>query len=101
MLAPPLHKFWSATGSTVGVEVTVTEEVVLLQPVAVSVKVNVTIPPVRPVTTPALVTEKAMAPLLLIQVPPVVGVRLRMVVPVHNPGPPVVTTVNRVDGHIR
>jgi hypothetical protein len=44
----------------------------LLHPVEVCVKVNVTIPPDRPVTNPAFVTE-AIAGLLLVHVPPVVG----------------------------
>jgi hypothetical protein len=44
-----------------------------VQPVAVSVKVNVTVPAMIPDTTPAFVTV-AIALSLLIQVPPVVGV---------------------------
>jgi hypothetical protein len=43
------------------------------QPVAVSVKVKVTVPALTPVTTPAFVTV-ATAVLLLVQVPPVFGV---------------------------
>jgi hypothetical protein len=46
--------------------------VVLLQPVAVSVKVNVTLPGAIPVITPALVTL-AKSKSLLTHVPPVVG----------------------------
>ena len=45
----------------------------VVQPVAVSVKVNVTVPALKPETTPAFVTV-AMTLLLLIHVPPVVGV---------------------------
>ncbi len=45
-----------------------------VQPVAVSVKVNVTVPAMMPDTTPAFVTV-AIALLLLNQVPPVVGVK--------------------------
>ena len=51
---------------------TVTDEVVELQPVDVSVKVNVAVPAATPVTKPAFVTV-AIALSLLIQVPPVVG----------------------------
>jgi hypothetical protein len=51
---------------------TVTLAVVLLQPVAVLVKVNVTVPGLTPVITPALVTV-AIPVLLLVQVPPEVG----------------------------
>lgn len=47
---------------------------VLLQPVVEFVKVKVTVPALTPVTTPAFVTV-AMAVLLLLQVPPVFGVR--------------------------
>jgi hypothetical protein len=50
----------------------VTAAVVLLHPVEVCVKVYVAVPPVNPVTTPALVTV-AMEILLLAHVPPVVG----------------------------
>jgi len=62
---------------TVGTAVlfpTVTEPVVLLQPVVPSVKVKVAEPGVKPVTNPALVTEATVG-LLLIQVPPEVGER--------------------------
>jgi hypothetical protein len=57
---------------TIGNAFTVTVAVVLLQLVEPSVKVNVTVPGVTPVMTPALVTV-AIALLLLIHVPPVVG----------------------------
>jgi len=66
---------------TVGVGLTVTEEVVLLHPVPVRVNVNVTLPAATPVTTPAFVTA-ATAVLLLIQVPPVVGDKV-IVLPAH------------------
>ena len=56
----------------VGLAVTVTDAVVLLQPVDVCVKVKVTVPAATPVTAPALVTV-AIELLLLVQVPPVVG----------------------------
>jgi hypothetical protein len=59
-------------GLMVGKEFTVTEEVVLLHPVFASVNVNVTVPADTPVITPEFVTV-ALAVLLLIQVPPVVG----------------------------
>ena len=54
---------------------TVTLVVVLEQPVAVRVKVNVTLPEATPVTKPAFVTV-AIALLLLTHVPPIAGVRL-------------------------
>ena len=57
---------------TTGKAFTVTEEVVLLHPVAVAVKVKVTDPGATPVMTPALVTV-AIAGLLLTHVPPVGG----------------------------
>ena len=50
----------------------VTVVVVLLHPVLVCVNVNVTLPAETPVTIPAFVTV-AIAGLLLIHVPPVVG----------------------------
>jgi len=68
----PAEKVIAVGVPTVGV--TVTEAVVLEQPVAVSVYVNVTLPGATPVIIPALVTV-ATAILLLIHVPPVAGVR--------------------------
>lgn len=56
----------------VGSGLTVTALVVLEQPVVVEVNVNVADPADTPVTTPPFVTV-ATATLLLIQVPPVVG----------------------------
>jgi hypothetical protein len=77
---------------TTGAAFTVTDEVVLLQPVAVSVKVNVTLPIDTPVTNPALVTV-AMVLSLLTQVPPVVGLRIK-VDPAQSVGEGVLTTGN-------
>ena len=58
---------------TTGIALTVTGAVAAdVQPDEVSVKVNVAVPPVTPVTTPAFVTV-ATAGLLLAHVPPVVG----------------------------
>ena len=57
-------------------------DLVLEQPVAVSVNVKVTIPALTPVTTPALVTVAMDVPLLH-QVPPVAGVTLA-VEPTHT-----------------
>jgi hypothetical protein len=62
--------------------VTVTEDVVLLQLVTASVKVNVMLPVATPVATPALVTV-ATAGLLLIHVPPLVGLKV-IVLPTHR-----------------
>lgn len=62
-------------------------DLVLTQPVAVFVKVKVTVPFSIPVTNPALVTV-AIEVLLLVQVPPEAGVTL-VVPPLHTaPGPP-------------
>ena len=66
----------------VGLGFTVTDEVVLLQPEAVSVKVKVTLPLAMPVTTPVLVTV-ALVSSLLLQVPPLVG-EMVMVLPTHT-----------------
>ena len=54
---------------------TVTISVVALQPVVASVKVKVAVPAEIPVTTPAPVTSATLL-LLLIQVPPVVGLNV-------------------------
>jgi hypothetical protein len=67
---------------TVGNAFTVTDDVVLLQPVDVCVKVKVADPAATPVTTPAFVTV-ATAVLLLLQVPPVVGDKVP-VLPIHT-----------------
>ena len=56
----------------VGSALTVSDEVVLLQPVEVWVKVKVTLPAATPITKPALETVAFVAS-LLVQVPPVVG----------------------------
>jgi len=81
----PIHTDEGAV--TTGFAFTVTEEVVLLHPVDVSVKVNVTMPADTPVTTPALVTV-ALAVLLLVHVPPVVGDKV-IVLPTHTAEPAV------------
>ncbi len=51
---------------------TLIADVVLLHPVDVCVKVNVVLPPLMPVTSPAFVTD-ATEGLLLTHVPPEVG----------------------------
>ena len=56
----------------VGFAFTVTDDVVLLQPVVVAVKVKVALPAVKPITNPASVTD-ATNGLLLTHAPPVVG----------------------------
>ena len=66
----PTHT--EAGAVTVGLALTVTDEVVLLHPVVPSVNVNVTVPAATPVITPAFVTV-ATDVLLLVHVPPVVG----------------------------
>jgi hypothetical protein len=60
---------------TIGAALTVTDDVVLLQPVAIEVNVKLTVPAAIPVTTPALFTV-ALVGSLLTQVPPVVGERV-------------------------
>jgi hypothetical protein len=67
---------------TAGFALMITGVVVLLQPVAVSVKVNVTLPAATPVITPALVTL-ANSGSLLTHVPPVVGDNVA-VLPAHK-----------------
>ena len=61
-----------------------------VQPVAVSVKVNVAVPAAIPVTTPAFDTV-AIAELLLTQVPPVVGDTLEVVPSQIDAGPVMLT----------
>jgi hypothetical protein len=85
----PTHKVGEGV-LTIGIAPTVTEGVVLLQPVAVSVNVNVIEPADTPVTNPAFVTV-ATAALLLNQVPPTVGLRV-IVLPTHKVGEGVLTT---------
>jgi len=75
---------------TTGRAFTVTLEVVLLQPVAVSVKVNVTLPAVNAVINPVLVMV-AIAGLLLTHVPPAPGLAV-MVELMHNVADGVLTT---------
>lgn len=60
---------------TVGGALTVTDDVVLLHPDKVSVKVKVALPAAIPVTTPASVTVATVLSLLT-QVPPAAGVKL-------------------------
>jgi hypothetical protein len=77
----PVHKVLDGR-LTAGISFTVTVGVVLLNPVEVSVKVNVTDPAVKPVTNPALSIVATLTSLLT-QVPPVPGV-IDMVDPIHN-----------------
>ena len=69
----PIHcgEFEVGLGGVAGKVVTVIEAVVLIHPVVVFVNVKVAEPADNPVIMPALVTDAA--PLLLTQVPPVVG----------------------------
>jgi hypothetical protein len=59
----------------IGFAITVTDEVVLEQVVVASVKVKVTLPAASPSTTPEVETV-AIFPLLVAQVPPLVGERV-------------------------
>jgi hypothetical protein len=67
---------------TVGGAAILIDDVVLLQPVVPSVKVNVTVPANMPVATPALVTVATVLSLLT-QVPPVEGLKFK-VSPTHS-----------------
>ena len=75
---------------TKGGEITVTDAVVALQPVAVEVKVKVTLPTDIPVITPAPVID-AIPGALLTQVPPAPGLAV-IVLPTHNVAEGVLTT---------
>jgi hypothetical protein len=68
--------------AAVGGEFTVTDEVVLLQPVVALVNVNVTLPTDTPVTTPPFVMV-AFELSLLTHVPPEVGLRV-IVLPIQT-----------------
>jgi hypothetical protein len=81
VIVPPTHKA-VAEELIIGSAFTVTEEVVLLHPVAVCVKVKVALPVDSPVTTPELVTV-ATEVLVLTQVPPEVGERV-IVLPIQT-----------------
>ena len=70
---------------TTGKALTVTAEVVALQPVVLFVKVNVALPAATPVTIPALVTV-ALVSSLLDQVPPATG-EIVIVLPTHTDNP--------------
>jgi len=89
VIVAPAHNVVAGVLTT-GKAFTVTLVVVLLHPVAVSVKVNVTLPAVNAVINPALVMV-AIAGLLLTHVPPVTGVAV-MVAPAHKDGAVVLTT---------
>ncbi len=89
VIVDPIHR--EADGVlTTGNAFTVTEEVVLLQPVAVSVKVNVTLPADTPVINPALVMV-AIPGALLTHVPPALGPAV-IVAPIHKEAEGVLTT---------
>jgi len=79
-----------------GNALTVIADVVLVHPVAVSVKVNVGLPTATPATTPPLVTV-AHAVLLLVQVPPVVGDKV-VFGSYDKPGNSAVTLTGMVNG---
>jgi hypothetical protein len=72
-LMPPKHSVAIAANVGVVAAFTATDAVVLLQVVLVLVKVKVAFPKLTPVITPPFVTV-AIALLLLVHVPPVVGV---------------------------
>ena len=72
LVVPPIH---TVPGPPRVGSASTVNDTVLLQPVAVFVKVSVTAPAETPVTTPSFVTV-ALPVLLLLQVPPVDGVTL-------------------------
>jgi hypothetical protein len=82
VVVKPAHIVELPVTLIVGKAFTVTVDVVLVQPVDVCVKVKVTVPAATPVTTPAFVTV-ALALLLLVHVPPVVGDNVA-VLPIHT-----------------
>jgi len=89
VITEPIHNVAEGVLTT-GRAFTVTLDVALLQPVAVSVNVNITLPAVSPVINPALVIV-ATAGLLLTHVPPVPGLAV-IEEPIHNIGDGVLTT---------
>jgi hypothetical protein len=93
VVVPPIHKLVLAPVIlVVGLAPTVITEVASLgHPVLVCVNVKVAVPVDTPVTTPAFVTV-ATALLLLVHVPPVVGLKV-VVLPKHIEVPPVTLTV--------
>ncbi len=91
-IVPPIHKFADGVLTT-GNAFIVTLDVVLLQLVVPSVKVNVTLPDVTPVTTPVAGTTDATPGLLLTHVPPLLGLRFS-VPPIHKLADGVLTTGN-------
>jgi hypothetical protein len=93
VVVPPIHnEVLDPVIFVVGLALTVTVLVASDgQSVVLLVNINVTVPPLTPVTTPALVTV-AIAVLLLAQVPPVVGLRV-VVEPSHIVLLPVMFTV--------
>jgi hypothetical protein len=92
VVVAPAHIALTPVILTVGFAFTVTWGVAKdAQPVLVSVKVNVAVPPATPVTTPASVTV-AKVLLLLAHVPPVVGDSV-VVFPSHIVLAPVILTI--------
>jgi hypothetical protein len=90
-VGPPIHIVVLPVMDTVGLAITVTVGVgTEAQPLEL-VKVNVTVPAATPVTIPALVTV-ALAVLLLVHVPPVVGDKV-VVPPTHTEVLPVIDAV--------
>jgi hypothetical protein len=89
VIVEPIHNDVNGVLTT-GRAFTVMLEVVLLQPVAVSVKVKVAVPAVKPVINPAFVILTTVG-LLLTHVPPVPGLAL-IVPPIHNDVNGVLTT---------
>ena len=73
VIEPMRHKLVNGA-LTIGLALIVTEGVELLQPVEVCAYVNVAVPAASADTTPAFVTVAAVG-LLLIHIPPVVGLR--------------------------
>jgi hypothetical protein len=92
VVEPPIQILLEPVMATAGKPFTATDAVGAdVQPVAVLVKLNVTVPAAIPSTTPPLVTE-ATAGLLLAQVPPVVGDKV-VVEPIQILFTPVILTI--------
>jgi hypothetical protein len=92
VLVLPTHTEVLPDTLAIGLALTVTVGVgVDAQPVALDVNVNVTVPAATPVTTPAFVTV-ALAVLLLVQVPLVVGDSV-VVFPTHTAVAPVIEAI--------
>lgn len=93
VVVEPIHTAWVPLMATDGGGLTVTADVVLVQPVVASVNVKVAVPCPTAVTTPLADTVATLV-LLLTQVPPVVGDNV-VLAPIQILFAPVILTVGR------